>query len=45
MFTFRPLPWDYGIRNLLRRPWRSLLTLAALTLVILLVLIVVGFAR
>ena len=24
---FRPLPWDYGVRNLWRRPGRSLLTM------------------
>src|SRR5688572_5718248 len=41
----RLLPWEYGVRNLLRRPTRSLLTLLALTLVILLVLVVVGFLR
>jgi ABC-type antimicrobial peptide transport system permease subunit len=44
-FGFRPLPWDYGVRNLLRRPLRSALTLFALALVVLLVLIVVGFIR
>jgi ABC-type lipoprotein release transport system permease subunit len=45
MFGPRLLPWDYGIRNLFRRPGRSALTLAALTLVVLLVLLVVGFLR
>jgi ABC-type lipoprotein release transport system permease subunit len=45
MLTFRPLPWEYGVRNLLRRPGRSALTLGALTLVVLLVLVVVGFVR
>ncbi len=45
MFGFRPLPWEYGVRNLLRRPGRSALTLAALALVVLLVLVVVGFVR
>jgi putative ABC transport system permease protein len=45
MWTFRLLPWEYGVRNLLRRPVRSALTLAALTLVVLLVFIVVGFIR
>lgn len=45
MPRFRPLPWDYGIRNLLRRPLRTLLTLGALTLVVLLVFVVVGFLR
>ncbi|WP_144998396.1 ABC transporter permease [Polystyrenella longa] len=39
------LPWEYGVRNLSRRPMRTLLTLTALTLVVLLVLIVVGFIR
>ncbi len=45
MGKFRPLPWEYGVRNLFRRPSRSVLTLAALTLVVLLVLLVVGFIR
>jgi putative ABC transport system permease protein len=45
VFFFRPLPWDYGIRNLLRRPGRSALTLSGLTLVVLLVFVVVGFIR
>ena len=39
------LPWEYGVRNLFRRPWRTALTLAALSTVILLVLVVVGFIR
>lgn len=42
---FRLLPWEYGVRNLFRRPTRSLLTLGALTLVVLLVFVVVGFIR
>jgi ABC-type lipoprotein release transport system permease subunit len=42
---FRPLPWEYGVRNLLRRPGRSALTLAGLTLVVLLVFVVVSFIR
>lgn len=42
---FRPLPWEYGIRNLLRRPLRSVLTLAGLATVTLLVLVVLGFVR
>jgi ABC-type lipoprotein release transport system permease subunit len=41
----RLLPWEYGVRNLLRRPERSLLTLCGLTLVVLLVFLVVGFIR
>jgi ABC-type lipoprotein release transport system permease subunit len=44
-FLFRPLPWDYGVRNLFRRPMRSLLTLAAITLVVFLVMVVVSFVR
>ena len=42
---FKPLPWEYGIRNLFRRPARSLLTLSGLTVVIALVLVIVGFVR
>ncbi|MEQ8788859.1 MAG: ABC transporter permease [Pirellulaceae bacterium] len=45
MFFFRLLPWEYAIRNLFRRPLRTTLTLAALTTVVLLVLVVVGFVR
>src|SRR5262249_50160129 len=45
MILFRPLPWEYGVRNLFRRPGRSALTLAGLTLVVLLVFVVVGFIR
>jgi ABC-type lipoprotein release transport system permease subunit len=39
------LPWEYGIRNLLRRPLRTALTLLALTTVTLLVMVVLGFVR
>ena len=39
------LPWEYGVRNLARRPVRTLLTLAALATVVMLVLVVVGFIR
>lgn len=39
------LPWEYGVRNLSRRPLRTGLTLAALATVILLVFVVVGFIR
>jgi ABC-type lipoprotein release transport system permease subunit len=39
------LPWEYGVRNLFRRPGRSALTLAGLALVVLLVFVVVGFIR
>ena len=39
------LPWEYGVRNLFRRPSRSALTLGGLTIVVLLVLVVVGFIR
>lgn len=45
MLFFRLLPWEYAIRNLLRRPLRTLLTFAGLTTVIVLVLVVVGFIR
>lgn len=45
MLVPRLLPWEYGVRNLFRRPGRSALTLAGLTLVILLVFVVVGFIR
>lgn len=44
-FLVRLLPWEYGVRNLFRRPGRSALTLIALTLVVLLVFVVVGFIR
>lgn len=43
--TFRLLPWEYAIRNLFRRPLRTALTFAGLTLVIVLVFVVVGFIR
>ncbi len=42
---FRLLPWEYGIRNLFRRPLRTFLTFVGLTTVIVLVLVVVGFIR
>ena len=45
MFFFRPLPWEYAVRNLFRRPLRSLLTLLGLSTVIILVVVVVGFIR
>jgi ABC-type antimicrobial peptide transport system permease subunit len=45
MGKFRLLPWEYGVRNLFRRPSRTFLTLLGLTLVVLLVLVVVGFLR
>ena len=45
MIRLRLLPWEYGIRNLFRRPTRSALTLTALTTVVLLVLVVVAFIR
>ena len=45
MFGKRLLPWDYGVRNLFRRPSRSALTLGGMTIVVLLVLVVVGFIR
>jgi putative ABC transport system permease protein len=39
------LPWEYGVRNLARRPLRTALTLIALTTVVSLMLIVIGFIR
>ena len=45
MFRLRLLPWEYGVRNLLRRPSRSALTFAALAVVVLLIFVVVGFIR
>ncbi|TWU22736.1 ABC transporter permease [Bythopirellula polymerisocia] len=45
MLGQRLLPWDYGVRNLFRRPTRSALTFGGLTIVVLLVLVVVGFIR
>lgn len=45
MWSFRLLPWDYGVRNLLRRPGRSALTLIGLGTAVFLVLVVVSFVR
>lgn len=45
MFRFRLLPWEYGIRNLFRRPLRTALTFFGLTTVVVLVFVVVGFIR
>jgi putative ABC transport system permease protein len=45
MLGQRLLPWDYGVRNLFRRPSHTVLTLVGLTIVVLLVLVVVGFIR
>ena len=45
MFARRLLPWEYGVRNLSRRPLRSFLTLIGLTLAVMLVFLVVGFIR
>ena len=45
MFRLRLLPWEYGVRNVLRRPSRSALTLGALAIVVLLILVVVGCIR
>jgi len=41
----RLLPWDYGVRNLGRRPVRTALTALGLALVVFLLLLVVGFVR
>ncbi len=45
MLLFRPLPWDYAVRNLMRRPGRSLLTLLGLGTVVFLVFVLVAFVR
>lgn len=45
MLLFRPLPWEFAVRNLFRRPLRSALTFVGLTTVIVLVLVTVGFIR
>ncbi len=45
MLRLRLLPWEYGIRNLFRRPARTGLTLAGLTTVVLLVFVIVAFIR
>lgn len=45
MLKLRLLPWEYGVRNLFRRPTRSGLTLVGLATVVLLVLVVVAFVR
>ena len=42
---FRLLPWEYAIRNLFRRPLRTLLTFLGLATVIFMVFVVVGFIR
>ncbi len=39
------LPWEYGVRNLSRRPLRTVLTLIALATVVMLLFSVVGFIR
>jgi ABC-type antimicrobial peptide transport system permease subunit len=39
------LPWDYGVRNLGRRPVRTALTVLGLALVVFLLLLAVGFVR
>lgn len=39
------LPWEYGVRNLARRPTRTGLTIIALATVVLLVFLVIGFIR
>ena len=41
----RLLPWDYGVRNLGRRPVRTALTALGLALVVFLLVVVVGFVR
>jgi len=41
----RLLPWDYGVRNLLRSPWRTVLGAGGIGLVTLLVIAAVSFVR
>lgn len=45
VFGIRLLPWEYGVRNLGRRPVRTGLTLIGLATVVLMVLTVVAFIR
>ena len=45
MYRIRLLPWEYGVRNLLRRPLRSTLTFVGLALTVFLVFVVVGYIR
>lgn len=45
MAFFKLLPWDYGVRNLLRRPGRSALTICGLGTVVFLVFLMVAFVR
>jgi hypothetical protein len=45
VLNWRLLPWEYGVRNLFRRPTRSGLTLLGLATVGLLVFVVVAFVR
>jgi len=45
VWPIRLLPWEYGVRNLFRRPMRTALTFLGLTIVVLLVVAVVGFVR
>ncbi|MHB8973126.1 MAG: hypothetical protein ACYC3X_14255 [Pirellulaceae bacterium] len=45
MPRLRLLAWEYGIRNLFRRPTRTGLTLSGLTTVVFLVFVVVAFIR
>lgn len=45
MPSLKLLPWDYPLRNLWRRPSRTLLTCLALTLVVFLVMVIVGLVR
>lgn len=45
MIGSRPLPWDYGTRNLFRRPGRSLLTMLGLAIVVFIVFLMMSFIR
>jgi len=41
----RLLPWEYGVRNLLRSPWRTVMGAGGIALVTLLVISAVAFVR
>ncbi len=45
LVRFGLLPWDYGARNLFRRPLRTGLTLGSLTMVVMVIFVVLGFVR
>lgn len=45
MVVLQTLPWEYGVRNLARRPGRSLMTGLGLGTVVFMVLLVIAFLR